>query len=123
MTVLDKYFELSDRAVFDESAFGELVDLFAEQAEVEPSGGSKVQGKVAIAELYKVFFQMYKGLQRVWTVSSTETGLEAAWAIAGQHHDGKIFSMQGSHEAQLDSHGKICALKVRVDDNESVHVE
>lgn len=123
MTVLDKYFELSDRAIFDDAAFRELVDLFAEQAEVEPSGGSKVIGKEAIANLYTVFFQMYKGLQRVWTVTTTETGLEAAWAIAGMRNDGKVFTMQGIHEAELDGQGKILALKVRVASDEKVRMD
>lgn len=38
MTILDQYFELSDRANDDEKAFNELVELFVEQAEVHPSG-------------------------------------------------------------------------------------
>jgi hypothetical protein len=51
MTVLDQYFKLSDRASDDEQAFNELVELFAEQAEVHPSGARKVVGKDEIAQL------------------------------------------------------------------------
>ena len=51
MTILDRYFELSDRANSDEQAFKELVELFAKQAEVQPSGARKVVGKDAIADL------------------------------------------------------------------------
>lgn len=55
MTVLDKYFELSDRASFDEAAFNELVNLFADRAEVQPAGGNKVVGRAQIEALYKMF--------------------------------------------------------------------
>lgn len=55
MTVLDQYFELSDRANGDEQAFNELVELFAEQAEVHPAGARKVVGKDAIAPISEIF--------------------------------------------------------------------
>jgi hypothetical protein len=114
MTVLDRYFELSDRASFDEAAFKELVDLFAEQAEVQPAGGSKVTGREAIENLYTMFFQMYDKIQHVWSTQKTENGLEATWAIAGCHKDGNLFTVQGIHFAQLDTEGKIRALEVRL---------
>ena len=114
MTVLDKYFELSDRASVDESAFHELVNLFAEQAEVQPSGARKVVGKDAIAELYRKFFQTYAGMQRIWTTRRTENGLEAIWAIAGKRDSGELFAMQGRHIAEVDAQGKIYALEVHV---------
>jgi hypothetical protein len=114
MTVLDRYFELSDRASFDEAAFKELVNLFAEQAEVQPAGGSKVTGREAIESLYKMFFQMYGKIQHVWSTAKTENGLEATWAIAGLHKDGNVFTVQGIHLVQLDLEGKIRALEVRL---------
>jgi hypothetical protein len=114
MTVLDRYFELSDRASFDEAALEELVNLFAERAEVQPAGGSKVVGKEQIESLYKMFFSMYGRIQRVWSTEKTENGLEANWAIAGRHKDGNVFAVQGIHLAQLDPEGKIRALEVRL---------
>ncbi len=114
MTVLDRYFELSDRATFDEAAFAELIDLFAERAEVQPSGTTRVRGKAAIEKLYKLFFQTYTKLQRVWATQATEHGLEAHWAIAGRRTNGEVFTMQGQHIARLDPQGKISALEVRV---------
>ncbi|MEE3718497.1 nuclear transport factor 2 family protein [Tumidithrix elongata RA019] len=118
-TVLDQYFQLTDRANFDEAAFDELVDLFAEQAEVQPAGGSKVKGKQAITQLYRMFFQMYSAMQHVWTTQVTDNGVQAAWAIAGRRQDGEMFAMQGIHVVELDAHGKIQALEVRVNDSES----
>ncbi len=114
MTVLDQYFELSDRANADEQAFNELVELFAEQAEVQPSGARKVVGKDAIAQLYRKFFGVYSGMQRVWTTRKTENGLEAIWAIAGKRDSGELFAMQGRHIAEVDAQGKIYALEVHV---------
>jgi hypothetical protein len=114
MTVLDQYFELSDRASDDEKAFNELVELFAEQAEVHPSGARKVVGKEEIAQLYRKFFQSYSGMQRVWTTRKTENGLEAIWAIAGKRDSGELFAMQGRHIAEVDAQGKIYALEVHV---------
>jgi hypothetical protein len=117
MTILDQYFRLSDRASTDEIAFDELVDLFAEQAEIRPSGAKKVIGKDAIASLYRHFFKSYSGLQRVWTTRRTENGLEAIWAIAGKRDSGELFAMQGRHIAELDAQGKIYALEVHVTAN------
>ena len=114
MTVLDQYFELSDRANANEQAFNELVALFAEQAEVQPSGARKVVGKDAIAQLYRKFFGAYSGMQRVWTTRRTENGLEAIWAIAGKRDSGELFAMQGRHIAEVDAQGKIYALEVHV---------
>ncbi|MFM7887514.1 MAG: ethyl tert-butyl ether degradation protein EthD [Pseudanabaena sp.] len=114
MTVLDRYFELSDRANDDEQAFYELVELFADEAEVQPAGARKVVGKNAIANLYRQFFQTYSGMQRVWTTRRTENGLEAIWAIVGKRDSGELFAMQGRHIAEVDAQGKIYALEVHV---------
>ena len=114
MTVLDQYFNLSDRANDDEQAFSELVELFAEAAEVQPAGARKVVGKEAIAQLYRTFFNTYSGMQRVWTTRRTENGLEAIWAIAGKRDSGELFAMQGRHIAEVDAQGKIYALEVHV---------
>jgi hypothetical protein len=114
MTVLDQYFELSDRASNDEKAFNELVELFAEQAEIQPSGAKKVVGRDQISQLYRKFFDAYSGMQRVWTTRKTENGLEAIWAIAGKRDSGELFAMQGRHIAEVDAQGKIYALEVHV---------
>jgi hypothetical protein len=114
MTVLDKYFELSERASVDSEAFEQLVALFADEAEVQPAGARKVMGKQAIAQLYRQFFENYAGMQRIWTTRKTENGLEAIWAIAGKRNSGELFAMQGRHIAEIDAQGKIYALEVHV---------
>ena len=114
MTVLDQYFELSDRANGDEQAFSELVELFADEAEVHTAGERKVVGKDAITQLYRKFFDAYSGMQRVWTTRRTENGLEAIWAIAGKRDSGELFAMQGRHIVEVDAQGKIYALEVHV---------
>ncbi|MFN5855879.1 MAG: nuclear transport factor 2 family protein [Pseudanabaenaceae cyanobacterium] len=114
MTVLDTYFELSDRAIQDESALQELVDLFADDAEILPSGADKVKGKANIEQLYRRFFNTYEGVQRVWQTRRTEQGIEATWAIAGKKNSGEIFSIRGTHIAEINEHGKIESLEVQV---------
>ncbi len=114
MTVLDTYFELSDRALQDEVAFQELVNLFAEDAEVLPSGAKKVKGKANIEQLYRSFFNTYEGMQRVWQTRRTEQGIEATWAIAGKKITGEIFSIRGTHIAEINEHGKIESLEVQL---------
>jgi hypothetical protein len=114
MTVLDQYFELSDRAIADEKALQELIGLFSDQAEIRPAGASRVQGKEAIAQLYQMFFAANDQIQRVWNTHHTENGLEAIWAAAGRRDNGELFAMQGIHVAELDQSGKICSLEVRV---------
>ncbi len=114
MTVLDRYFELSERASIDREAFEQLVELFADEAEVQPAGARKVMGKDAIAKLYQQFFENYDGMQRIWTTRKTENGLEAIWAIAGKRNSGELFAMQGLHIAEVDAQGKIYALEVHV---------
>ncbi|MEI6428370.1 MAG: ethyl tert-butyl ether degradation protein EthD [Pseudanabaena sp. ELA607] len=114
MTVLDAYFKLSDRATEDEAAFKELVELFADDAEILPSGANKVKGKANIEQLYRTFFNTYAGMQRVWQTRRTEQGIEATWAMAGKKISGEIFSVRGTHIAELNEQGKIEVLEVQV---------
>jgi len=51
MTVLDRYFELSDIAGNNQVAFQELIDCFSENASIKPAGGEEIHGKQEIEKI------------------------------------------------------------------------
>ncbi|MFQ3680354.1 MAG: ethyl tert-butyl ether degradation protein EthD [Pseudanabaenaceae cyanobacterium] len=111
-TVLDRYFEVSERLWADESALEELMGLFAEEAEVQPAGAPRVVGRDEIGKLWREFTRRHRRWQRVWRVQPN--GLEATWAVSGEQADGELFAVRGTHRARLDAAGKIQYLEVRV---------
>ena len=113
-TVLDEYFALTDRASYDQQALPQLIELFAEEAEVQPAGGERAKGKQAIAKLLEKFYQSYKSVQRVWKTRTTDNGIEAVWAAAGKRHNGEVFAVHGRHIAQINQAGKIASLEVEL---------
>jgi hypothetical protein len=113
-TVLDEYFVLTDRANFDKQAIPQLIELFADEAEVKPAGGERVKGKEAIAKLLQKFYQSYSTVQRVWNTRPTDNGIEAVWAVAGKKSDGEVFAVHGRHIAEVDEAGKIAKLEVEL---------
>jgi len=104
-TILDRYFEVSERLWADEGALEELMGLFAEGAEVRPAGGPRAVGRAEIGQLWREFTQRHRRWQRVWRVQAD--GLEATWAVSGEQADGELFAVRGSHRAELDAAGKI----------------
>lgn len=113
MTVLDRYFELSDVAGQDQSAFQEVMDLFSEKAVLRPAGGSEVKGKEAIEKFLKGFFKRNEVMHHVWVTQTIERGLETSWAVAGKRKGGNVFALVGVDEAELDEQGKIRTSDVR----------
>jgi len=113
-TVLDEYFALTDRASYDQQALPQIIELFAEEAEVQPAGGERAKGKQAIAKLLERFYQSYSTVQRVWKTRTTEHGIEAVWAAAGKWRNGEVFAAHGRHIAQLNQAGKIASLEVEL---------
>ena len=113
-TVLDEYFTLTDRASYDQQALPQIIELFAEEAEVQPAGGERAKGKQAIAKLLEKFYQSYKSVQRVWKTRTTDNGIEAVWAVAGKRHNGEVFAVHGRHIVQLNQAGKIASLEVEL---------
>jgi hypothetical protein len=113
-TVLDKYFYLADHVPFDESSMAELINLFADDAEIQPVGSERVRGKAAIRQLFQIFCETYASIQRVWQTQETDKGLEAIWAVAGKRCNGRVFAMHGRHIAQVDAEGKIANLQIEL---------
>jgi hypothetical protein len=112
MTILDKYFELSDLAGNDNIAFQELINLFSDQAVLHSADGTRIDGKQAIKEFFHNFFTKNIVLKHVWTTKESATGLETTWAVVGKRSDEAIFALKGIDIAELDYSGKILSLKV-----------
>jgi len=115
--VLDEYFALTDRASYDWQALPQIVQLFADEAEVKPAGAEPVKGKQAITKLLERFYQSYSSIHRAWKPCRKDNGVEvmsAIWAIVGKRYDGKVFALHGRHKAQVNEAGKIANLEVEL---------
>ncbi len=115
MTILDRYFELSDEAGGNEEAFQDLMNLFTEHAVLHSASGERVVGKKALEQFFVAFFEKNRLTRHVWTTTNTDNGLCAAWAVAGIRRTGQIFALKGVDTAQLDENGKIKFLEVQFD--------
>ncbi len=112
MTIMDRYFELSDVAGNDKNAFQELIDLFSDQAVFHSADGAKMSEKKEIEDFFMNFFNKNVILKHVWVTTEVENGLETSWAVVGKRIDGSIFALKGVDVAELNNNGKIISLKV-----------
>ncbi len=112
MSVLDKYFELSDIAGNDERAFKKLIECFSDNATVTPARGNAIHGKQEIERFYREFFQRSKDLRHIWNTSTTAGTLRADWAVVGRRPDGSLFSFVGEDIAEVDESQKIKSLEI-----------
>ncbi len=113
MTVLDRYFELSDLAGTDPAAFQQLIDCFSEHACVKPARDAEIHGKQAIERFYREFFLKSKDLRHLWKVSQTNGTLTADWAVIGRRADGALFAFLGEDTAETDPLSKIKKLGIQ----------
>lgn len=113
MTVLDRYFELSDIAGNDLAAFPKLIDCFSEDASVKPARGEEIHGKREIERFYREFFQRSKDLRHIWSVSQVNGVLRADWAVVGRRPDGTLFAFLGEDIVETDELGKIKKLVIQ----------
>lgn len=112
MTILDRYFELSDLAGNDKNAFQELIDLFSEEAVLYSADGAKMSGKEEIEDFFVNFFNKNVVLKHVWSTTEVKNGLETSWAVVGKRVDESIFALKGIDTAELNKNGKILSLTV-----------
>ena len=112
MNIIDKYFELSDLAGNNEESFLELVNLFSENAVVQPIGHEAINGKKNITEFYKAFFKRNVITKHVWKTEIINEIYEATWAVAVIRNTGEVAALQGTDIAMLDSDGYIVNLEV-----------
>ncbi len=113
MTILDRYFELSDLYYSDNSVLHELVGLFDVAAEIKPANGSIINGQNNIKDFYTNFFARNTILKHVWHTKLINAGLEAHWGVVGIRTNGDIISFKGVDTALLTSTGKIKLLEIK----------
>lgn len=114
MTVLDQYFQLSDYAGNDSSAFEELCSLFAQDATLLPNGNSKIRGLEDIRSFFSKFFDTNVELKHVWLTKNSSEFLETNWAVCGKRKTGELFTLVGKDIAKLNVDGKIEYLEVKI---------
>lgn len=112
MTILDTYFELSDKYYSDNSALDELINLFNQDAELKLGNGSIIQGQNNIKNFYSDFFAKNNILKHVWSTNQSDTQLETQWGVVGIRKNGDIFSFRGIDIASLNN-GKIQSLEIK----------
>jgi len=112
VTVLDRYFELSDLAGKDQASFRLLLECFSENAVVKPAGGAAIRGRHEIEKFYGDFFQRSRDLRHLWNTREVDGALRADWAVVGRRPDGSLFSFLGEDVAEVDADHRITRLDI-----------
>lgn len=112
MDTLKRYFELSDYAGKDAAAFAELLDLFADNAEIEANNNSTYKGKDAIKQFFVGFFKASIELKHIFTINEENNKVTIKWGVVGKRANQDIFTLTGTDYATLDDNEKITHLKV-----------
>ncbi len=116
MTIFDKYFTFWDSALLDESAFNELMDLFADDVVVKAPQG-EVKGKDKLGFGIKETLKNYFSMKHVWKEKNTDYGLKATWAVVHELKNGEMHAAVGVDIIQLNESGKIKHLEIRPEQN------
>ncbi|MGH4036346.1 MAG: hypothetical protein ACRQFF_00695 [Sphaerochaeta sp.] len=116
MTIFDKYFTLWDSALLDESAFNDLIGLFAEDVVVQASQG-EVKGKDTLAFGIRETLKNYFSMKHVWNAKNTDNGLKATWAVVHELKTGEMHAAVGVDIIKLNEFGKIKYLEIRPEQN------
>lgn len=114
MTILDRYFTLSDQAGQDREKFDELCTLFDEQATIEPHNGKAVHGKEAIINFFNDFFSRNPICKHLWHTSQiSENEFRVDWGVVSQRSANDYFTLTGKDFATIKD-SKISHLKIVV---------
>jgi nuclear transport factor 2 (NTF2) superfamily protein len=109
-TVADRYVQLADLAVHDDTALNELLTLFAADATVR-LGPEPVRGGEAIEAFYRAHFAAFADSRHMWNTTVTEDGrLRVEWAVVARTADGQIVTAAGVEHAEVDEKGLIADL-------------
>ena len=112
MTLFDKYFESWDAAVLSESAFEDLMSLFAEDVVVQAPQG-EVRGKETVGFGIKEILKNYISMKHIWNAKQTDQGLQATWVVAHELRTGEMHAAVGIDFMQLNERGQIRYLEIR----------
>lgn len=110
-TAIDRYIDLADLAVHDESALAELLALFAPDATVR-LGSEPVHGQAALAAFYRAHIASFADTKHYWNTTMLDDGtLRAEWVCAARMADDQLMTVAGVEHARLDGDGLITDLR------------
>ncbi len=115
-SVFDQYFELWDKALFDENALDELINLFATKTVVKSPKGN-VKGKTLLKFGIKQTLKKYVSMNHVWNTKKTDDGYVATWAVTHELKNGHMHASVGVDYIHLDENGKIIFLEIKPSQN------
>jgi hypothetical protein len=117
MTVLDKYFQLSDLAMDSENYFEELIGLFDKDAILKSARGEKVSGQESIRKFFRDFFSRNSALKHVWNTEEHDNSpfLKTHWIACGRRKSGEIFFLKGHDIAEINTKNKMINLEIIIE--------
>jgi hypothetical protein len=117
MTILDRYFELSDLIMESDKYFDELINLFDQNAIMKPARDEKIIGIDSIRKFFKDFFSRNSVLKHVWYTERLENSpfIKTIWIACGRRKSGNIFIVKGYDIAEVNSKEKIISLEVIIE--------
>ncbi|WP_328356240.1 nuclear transport factor 2 family protein [Streptomyces sp. NBC_00445] len=99
-TTIDRYIDLADLAVYDESAPAELLARFALDATVR-MGPEPVHGHAAVAAFYRAHFASFGDTRHYWnTTVLDDATLRAEWVCAARMADDQLITVARVEHAQ-----------------------
>ncbi|OLL72263.1 hypothetical protein Ae168Ps1_0639 [Pseudonocardia sp. Ae168_Ps1] len=108
---LDRYIAATDRAVADDGALDDLLDVFAPDAVVQLDD-VPVRGRDALRELYRDFVTVQVEATHYWNTRVLADGREeATWACAARVADGSVVTAAGVECATVGPDGRIVSLR------------
>lgn len=112
--IIERYFELSDRASTDQEALDEIVRLFANDAVVQAASGVSVNTPAKIANLFERFFKDNTELHHVYQIAPRSDDYQTEWVVAGEKRNGSLFVLHGFDHYQFNENGQITFLKIKI---------
>ncbi|MCH6172360.1 nuclear transport factor 2 family protein [Pseudonocardia alaniniphila] len=108
---LDRYIAAVDRAIADDTALDELLDVFAADA-VVALDEKPVQGTEAIREFYREFIAIHAEAKHFWNTTVLPDGRQRAeWACAARMADGSVVTAAGVEYAVVGPDDRIVDLR------------
>jgi hypothetical protein len=117
MTVLDRYFELSDLIMESDKYFEDLIVLFDREAVIQPARDERISGIDSIRKYFKEFFSRNAELRHVWYTEQLENSpfIKTCWMVCGRRKSGELFIFKGYDIAEINEEEKIINLEVIIE--------
>ena len=109
--ILDRYIAATDRAIADEAALDDLLDVFAPDAVVQIAG-TPIRGAAALREFYSGFVADHAESQHYANTAVLPDGRQRTeWVCAARKTDGSVIAVAGVEHAIVGPDGRITDLR------------